>query len=403
MASSCDTSLLHVVEEPLRSRPDRSGGILERLSKPFGLGFTTMAVMSQALTHQTSISPDPAGATLTLFELTMGATMTQAIAVACRLEIPDHLDGRPRSAEDLAKVTGRPPQMVDRLLHLLDSLGIVSGHQGLYTLTEFGSPLRRSASPSLRGWALLAGAPWFWAPLAQLEESLASGRSGFDLVHGREIFDLLSGKAFPGAREIYDEAMGGAVTADAVELCGLVDLADRHHVVDVGGGNGSLCLEVLAANPHLDGTVFDRPSVVQRGSGRSHEASCRCRWEGGDFFEAVPTDGDVYLLSRVLHDWDDRRAGRILRRIHAAMATDQRLLVIEQLLGEDGRPFTPLCDLNMAALYGSGERSRNAMTRLLGAAGFTTVAATQLSSGRFLIEARPDPQNPKGTTREEIR
>ena len=124
-------------------------------------------------------SPGPAaGATLTLFELTMGATMTQAIAVACRLEIPDRLDGRPRSAEDLATVTGCSPQMVGRLLHLLDSLGIVSRHKELYSLTDFGSPLRRSASPSLRGWALMAGAPWFWAPLGRLEECLTDDRSG---------------------------------------------------------------------------------------------------------------------------------------------------------------------------------------------------------------------------------
>ena len=117
--------------------------------------------------------------------------------------------------------------------------------------------------------------------------------------------------------------------------------------------------------------MFDRSSAGQRGAGRPHGASHRCRWERGDFFDAVPADGDVYLLSRILHDWDDRQATCILRRIHSATAPDQRLLVIEQLLGEDGRPFTPLCDLNMAALYGSGERSRDSMARLLQAAGFT--------------------------------
>ena len=44
---------------------------------------------------------------------------------------------------------------------------------------------------------------------------------------------------------------------------------------------------------------------------------------------AVPSDADVYLLSAILHDWDDERAGAILRSCRAAARPDSRLLIVE--------------------------------------------------------------------------
>ena len=62
-------------------------------------------------------------------------------------------------------------------------------------------------------------------------------------------------------------------------------------------------------------------------------------WISRDFFVSVPSGRDAYTLKRVIHDWDDERAGAILRNCHRAMREHSRLLVIELVLppGDDRR------------------------------------------------------------------
>jgi O-methyltransferase domain len=108
------------------------------------------------------------------------------------------------------------------------------------------------------------------------------------------------------------------------------DFTATGHVVDVGGGVGTLLRTVLQARPRLRGTVFDLPAVVAQADLTGVED-----WgdtKGGDFFVSVSAGADVYLLSHVLHDWDDEACVTILGRCRDAMAADSRLLVIEMVL-----------------------------------------------------------------------
>lgn len=325
---------------------------------------------------------------LSLFELSMGGTLTQAMAVSCQLRLPDLLATRPRTSGELASAAGVDPDVVARLTRVLTSVGITQADvDGVMSLTPFGEPLRSDAVPSLRAWTLMAGSNWFWGPLGQLGTALADRRSGFDIEYGTDVFDLID--HVPEARAEYDAAMGGVMALEAIEISAVYDFAAHRRVLDVGGGDGSLCLQLLESNPHLTGAVLDRSVVVAEATPVVDRPGAeRCDWHAGDFLEHVPSGADVYVLSRILHDWDDSRAGLILRRIRQAMIDDARLLVVEQLLDEDDRPFTPLCDLNMAALYGTGERSRCEIEALFEGAGLQHVETTQLRSGRFLIEGR---------------
>src|SRR5919201_2058743 len=101
-----------------------------------------------------------------------------------------------------------------------------------------------------------------------------------------------------------------------------VEWRNDETVVDVGGGNGSLLLELLKRQPGLRGIAFDLPETVR------DEAALgdRIEFVEGSFFERVP-EGDVYILSTILHDWDDERATAILRTIRDAARPDSRLLI----------------------------------------------------------------------------
>jgi predicted O-methyltransferase YrrM len=133
------------------------------------------------------------------------------------------------------------------------------------------------------------------------------------------LFDHLT--ASPDRLVAFQESMVARSQREAAEILGAFDFCRYHHVVDVGGGFGVTLAAILNAYPDLHGTLFDRPDVVPAAQERLQAAGVagRCQVVGGDAFDAVPHGGDLYLLSRVIHDWNDEDAVRILRSCRTAM------------------------------------------------------------------------------------
>jgi hypothetical protein len=150
-------------------------------------------------------------------------------------------------------------------------------------------------------------------------------------------------------------------------------------VVDVGGGNGSLLTALLEGHPGMRGIVFDLPETVRDETALGD----RCAFVAGSFFDAVPT-GDVFILSTVLHNWDDASALRILRTIRAAAGETARLVLLEGVIEPGNEPDgAKWLDLLMLALLGGRERTDEQWRTLLLAARFEPI---RFSPG--LIEAR---------------
>jgi predicted O-methyltransferase YrrM len=113
-----------------------------------------------------------------------------------------------------------------------------------------------------------------------------------------------------------------------------VDLGRFRCVVDVGGGRGGLIRALLTADARLRGILFDLPSVVAGARETLSEAGLaeRCDVVAGDFRQSVPRGGDAYVLSWILHDWDDEAAKAILRHCREAMDIGAALLVVEMIV-----------------------------------------------------------------------
>src|SRR5262249_28915981 len=138
------------------------------------------------------------------------------------------------------------------------------------------------------------------------------------------------------------------------------DFAGAQTVVDVGGGHGALLATILAANPQARGVLFDQPHVVAGAAPLLRQAgvAARCAVVGGSLFEAVPDGGNVYLLSRVIHDWDDAQAAAILRPCRRAMTPEARVVLIERVLAPGDAPDPgKFQDLNMLVMLGGQERT----------------------------------------------
>lgn len=336
-----------------------------------------------------TVAPDPA---TRLLELMTGAWTTQAIAVAAEMGVADrlpgpHTPGAPVSIGMLADQLAVAPDGLGRLLRYLASIGLVAVTGDTYALTEPGELLRQDARQSLRPLALLYGGP-FYESFGALGHSVRTGRDGFEWHFGRGHFDYFA--EHPALGKLFDAAM--AASAPMFEpIPNLIDLTAARVVVDVGGGAGELLGRILTHAPHLRGVLLERASVLKHARERLAAAGCgdRCEFVTGDFTRSVPAGGDLYLLSRVLHDWDDERCLTILRACAAAIDPGVALLLVERLLPADATPSLAVAwDLHMLCNVGGRERTAEHYERLLDAAGFDLISISTLPLDGSLLQAR---------------
>ena len=170
------------------------------------------------------------------------------------------------------------------------------------------------------------------------------------------------------------------------------DVSTFKTVVDVGGGHGALLAGLLQSSPTTRGILFDQPHVVAGAEPVLTAAGVedRCTRIGGDFFEAVPSGGDAYVLAQILHDWDDDHSITILEQCRKVIPVDGRLLVVEIVLPPGEEPsFGKWIDLQMLVLAGGRERTAREYEELLLAAGFALGRVIPTPIGPSVVEAIP--------------
>ena len=317
-----------------------------------------------------------------ILELAHGAMSTHILGALARLDISGHLAAGPRDLADLAAVTGTEPELLDRLLRAATVLGLVERTPaGLITTTETGACLRAGPG-SLRDLALMLSAPGQLRPLELLTEALR-GKPVAEAALGQPIWDYYRDHPDEGAA--FAAAMSGVSAMIAGQVAQRADIRECRRIVDVGGGQGTLLRALLATAPQAQGVLLDLPEVV----GAAPPAE-RIEFVAGDFMTSVPAGADVYVLSHVLHDWDDDAARRILVACRRAAPADARLLIVEAVLADDPGPLTPeVLSLHVLVMSGGGERRRDQFGQLLDSAGWQLGEVTPLPGGQSILSARP--------------
>ncbi len=305
---------------------------------------TTMNVGSRSHDSGEQVH-DPAA--VRLVEITLWFWIGQAVGAFARLGVADALAGQYRTADDLAARTGSDPGGLRRLLSSLTGVGVVREvSPGVFALGELGEHLRTDHPQSLRDLAVLQSEPWMWRVFEQLQHAVSTGDAPIKDVLGTDYYwTWLNGR--PEARRVFDAGMVSVAKALQIPTALAYDYQDVRRIVDIGGGLGQVLTAILTANPHVRGTLFDQPATVADAQQALAHAGLtdRCSVAGGDMFQAVPGDGDTYLLSFVLMDWDDEHAVRLLRNVAAVLPAHGRILVLDCLAdhpsdtGPSGHPF----------------------------------------------------------------
>jgi hypothetical protein len=326
-----------------------------------------------------------------LLAVIRGYQRSRAVTVAAELGIADLLRDGPRDVDELAAATGTSAPALYRLLRALASIGIFSEGTGRrFELSPMGCYLCRDHPLSLDPAARMFGADYEWRAWAELAHSVRTGGNAAVHALGCDVWEYR--RRHPGHGELFDATMRTSSHADGAAVLAAHDFGRYGVVADIGGGTGAVLAEVLAAHPSVRGILFDQPHVVAGADPvlRAAAVADRVSVVPGDFFAEVPSGADAYLLARVLHDWADEDALRILRNVRAAMAPEARVLLVEAVVGPPNEdPAAKFLDLMMLVSAGGRERTEDEWRALLSAADLTLTTATRATAGKHVIEAAP--------------
>jgi hypothetical protein len=318
-----------------------------------------------------------------LSQLIIGHRAAAAIAAAVATGAIAALADGARSSEDVASTIGTDPDTTRRLLHVLATVGVLDERGDTFELTELGLPLRSDAPASLAPQAMVQADPEVWAAWGNLVHSVRTGETAFTALHGKDVWAHRA--EHPDRSASFDALMTSLSSLVVEAVASSYDFSGRSHVVDVGGGQGSLLAAVLRQRPELSGTLFDQPHVVATDAPPDLEG----RWSavGGSFFDEVPP-ADCYVMKWILHDWSDDECVTILRRCRESLRPDGVVLVVELLLDRPGHErFTALMDLQMLVVAGGRERTEAEFAALFARAGLRLTRVVDTTTPFSVMEA----------------
>ncbi|GAA3734234.1 methyltransferase [Salinactinospora qingdaonensis] len=313
-----------------------------------------------------------------------------ALRVICDIGLADHLVDGPRPVDELAEATGTHAPSLHRALRALACRGIFTETEpGTFALTPLAEPLRADHPFSVQEcFPLMPPDVMSWG---RMDHSLRTGEPAFEALHGTGYYDYFT------APERAEDARRFELSSESVNpfvlrtVLPAYDWGSMATLVDVGGGYGTFATGLLERHPHMSATILDQPHIAEVAKEKvaAGPVADRCTVTGGDFFESVPAGAEGYLLKTVLHDWDDERAGQILRAVRAAMAPESRLVVVESLRedGDDADDVGKVMDVKAMVLFGGHARTQEEFDALFAAAGLrrSRVVATPTMT---VLEAR---------------
>ncbi|HZD61604.1 MAG TPA: methyltransferase [Xanthobacteraceae bacterium] len=320
-------------------------------------------------------APDVAPALLhkKMLQLLSSLWVTRAVGTFARLGLADVMEDGVDDHAAIAAARGLVPDRVYRLLRALSTVGIVSETaRGRFALTPLGRLLSTHAPNNTRTTAIFLN-DYFADMWSHLDDALTGERTAFEALKGRPFFDWLGEN--PDEARRFNRMMLEVHGPETPAIVAAYDFSQCRHIVDVGGGNGSLLSAVLAANPNRRATLFDMAEAIAAAKREEGGPLPGVSFVAGDVFTAAaPEGGDLYLIRHLMHDYDDADCVRILANVRRAMHPDGRVLVLEAPLPSDDSPGPGRwLDLQVMVLCGGRERTVEEYARLFEKAGLRLV------------------------------
>ncbi|MBH0195373.1 MAG: hypothetical protein HP494_07175 [Nitrospira sp.] len=225
---------------------------------------------------------------------------TKILLTAVKLDLFSALDGKPKTAKEVAGRIGAHEPTLTLLLNALVALRLLTKEGDSYGNSPAAEKhLVRQSSQYIGHLLVLHDAEWNnWG---KLEETIRTGRRPVD----RHVFET-------------DPELGSNVLAvlhrigqqSGPDLAKRLKLSGRERLLDLGGGAGTNAIAFCRVYPELTATVFDLPATLRLTETTVKEAGLESRiaLRPGDFNrDALGGPYDVALMSDMS---DERFRGR---------------------------------------------------------------------------------------------
>jgi hypothetical protein len=259
-----------------------------------------------------------------------------ALSVAIELGVFESLDAQPDSAEGLAGRRDFDARGLRALLPMLLHLGFLCEHGGRYQLNEAGKQYMLKDSPYFWGHVFLRVGKTL-GPTQLLRETINREReraAKTRLADGWE-----DGHVDMEVARTVTAFMHSHSVPAAVGMAHTYDFSRFRRVLDIGGGSGCFSIALAAANPQLQCTIMELPTICTLAQGYIAEAGLAERVDTTTvdmFRQAWPQGYDAHFFSNIFHDWSFETCLDLARSSHAALPPGGQILLHEMLLNDSG-------------------------------------------------------------------
>jgi hypothetical protein len=361
--------------------------------------FALLAWVSNALQAWPKRMTSPA---FRLLQIGSAFWQSRVLDVAARLDLATVLADGPSSAADLAGKVGADPQALLRLLRMLAAMGVFDEvAPGTYRNNQLSDALRTDRPNNVRAMVLMHNSPEMSRPwFEQLEHGIRTGEVTFRLQHGQDLYDYMDTHAEFDA--LFAQAMDQVEALTGDSFATGFDWTAFDRIIDVGGSKGAKSMAILKRHPHLRAVVVDRAQTIQnaasfwrdrQGAGVA-DGLARMRFEVGDVLASVPvatSSKDAYLLSAVLHGFDDDTCVQALRTVAAAAAVQGACIVLLEMVMPDQQADLTAASFDMQMFMGTRgcERTRSEWERVFERGGVRLVEIVNLATFGKMLVLRP--------------
>lgn len=326
-----------------------------------------------------------------MLQMMSGFWVSRGLWVAAKLGIADLLQDGEKSVEELAAATETHPNSLFRVLRMLATVGVFEQKgEDRFAQTPLSETLVSDSPFSLKAGVIAEMGEVHYDSWGNIMHSVKTGEIAFDHKFGMNVWQYF--ETDPEKAQNFNKYMVSSSAAVSQPIVEAYDFNASQKIIDVGGGLGSMISAILQANPNLSGVLFDAPSVIEKAKDYLAQTGVadRCETIGGDFFEAVPTGGDLYYMRWIIHDWDDDLSITILKNIRQVIPENGKLLLLEAVVPDDNNPhFSKFMDLIMLTMTGGCERTAQQYETLLEKGGFRVTKVIPTNSFMSIVEAVP--------------
>jgi demethylspheroidene O-methyltransferase len=303
------------------------------------------------------------------FDMIAGFIYSQILKAFVQAGLIEFLNGNLRSFDEIVGHARLSNEATDRLLRAGQSLQIAESPQpGLWTLGEAGAPL----STNDGAMAMIRHHHLLYSDLADPLALLSKNRS--DETALSAYWTYASKDDSQESATGYSALMAATQPMVSRQIIDAYDFSDHKRMLDIGGGSGAFTAAIGATAPTLQFGIFDLPDVIAEA--RKRLGATLIQFHPGSFKDdPIPTGYDLITLVRILHDHDDDVVRALLPKIHDALPTGGRLLIVEPMAGSEGaiRMGDAYFGLYLWAMSSGRPRTSSETSIMLKNAGFSTV------------------------------